>query len=85
MTTPEAYTLTRINEILERANEAASDLVEAAAGKAAPAGSSPEVEIMATIQAASTITKVHSVNIGALLEIVGILAREIDELRHVSS
>ena len=80
MTTPESLALTRIAEILDRANDAASDL-QGSEGETAPVNDSPEAAMMATVRAQNMLAQTHSIYLTALKEIVGLLAGDIDRLR----
>jgi hypothetical protein len=80
MTPPKSLALTRIAEILDRANNAASEFQEAA-GQITPISDSLEAAANATVRAQNVLIQVQSLQIAALREIVGVLARDIDELR----
>lgn len=78
MTKPESHTLSRINEILERANGVAMDLQQTSDEVSAR---TPDEQIMATVGALGVLVQTQSALIGALIKAVGVLAVDIDELR----
>lgn len=72
--------LTKLNERQQRLNETVAAIIEADERKAPPTG--PNADMKAWMDGERVEAKVHAENIKALLDIVGMLAREIDELRH---
>jgi hypothetical protein len=80
MPTPETYTLDRVHERLDRLNKTVGELLEVGPRPAAPGSANPELS--AALGGISLTSKVQTENIKALLDMVEVLASDIDELRH---